>query len=136
MNSFSIATLDKYQLVDIGLKVRKAVLESRVENGFVLIFVPHTTAAILITEDEWRLLQDWLNFFKKIVSGFHFQHSELDGNGDAHIISGLLNAGKTLPIQNGKIVLGKYQHIFLVELDGPQKREVTVQVCQSTFQTK
>ncbi len=115
MNSFSTATLDRYQFVDISLRVREIVSASKVKNGLVTISVPYVTAAVLIIKDELELLQNWLAFFLK--------------NGDPYIISRLLGPKKVLPVRDGKVILGDRQHMFLVELEGPQKREVTVQVC-------
>ena len=114
MNSFSTATLEGYQFVDISLRVREIVSASKVENGFVTISVPYVTAAVLIIKDELELLQNWLAFFKR--------------KGDPHIISRLLGPKKVLPVRDGKIILGPRQHIFLAELAGPQTREVMVQV--------
>ena len=128
MQNFTVATAGRYQLVSISKNVQNMVSKSKIENGLVLIFVPHTTAAVLITENEPRLLQDWLKFFTRMVSGFRFQHGKPDSNGDSHIISGLLGSTKILSVEDGWIILGAHQHIFLVELDGPQKRNVMVQV--------
>ena len=135
MNEFIVITAGRYQLIDIGFEVKRIVLDNKVKNGLVLVTVPHTTASILITENEPRLLQDWLAFFERIVSEFDFQHNrnEFENNGDSHIIAGLLSPEKLFPVQNEMIFLGQYQQIFLVELDGPRKRKVIVQVCHSTL---
>lgn len=63
---------------------------------------------------------------KKLVSGFDFLHDRIDNNADSHILSGLLGQGKILAIEEGKLIRGTWQQIFLVELDGPRKRRVTV----------
>jgi len=118
----------RYELIDITEKVEKMVKDSAVKNGEVLIFIPHSTAGILLTENEEGLKEDWLEFFKKIVSGLNFSHNKIDDNADAHILSGLIGQQKILIIKDGKIVRGAWQNIFLVELDGPRNRKAIVKI--------
>jgi len=123
---FNILTEKRYQLVDITTKVEEIVVNSSVKEGLALIFVPHSTAAIVLTENESGLKQDWVNLLRKMVSGFDFLHNRIDDNADSHILSGLVGQGKTLPIKDGKLVRGTWQQIFLLELDGPRNRRVIV----------
>lgn len=104
------------------------VTESSVKGGLVLVFVAHSTAAILLTENEEGLKQDWLDFLKRLVSGFNFQHDRIDNNTDSHILSGLLGQGKVLPVEKGSLVRGTWQQIFLAEFDGPKTRKVQIRV--------
>ena len=83
---------------------------------------------MLLTENEPRLKEDWLNFFKKMISGLNFEHNKIDNNADSHIISGLVGQGRVLPIENGEILRGAWQDIFLAELDGPRTRKITVKI--------
>jgi len=128
MKEFNVSTQKRYQLVDITDKVEKIVEQAGVKEGLVLIFTPHSTAAILLTENEEGLKQDWLNVLKKLVAGFDFQHNRIDDNADSHILSGLVGQERTLPVENGRIVRGTWQQIFLVEFDGPKTRKVTVKI--------
>ena len=128
MKEVNVSTQKRYQLVDITDKVEKIVEQAGVKEGLVLIFTPHSTAAILLTENEEGLKQDWLNVLKKLVAGFDFQHNRIDDNTDSHILSGLVGQERTLPVENGRIVRGTWQQIFLVELDGPKTRKVTVKI--------
>jgi len=123
---FNVSTQNHYQLIDITSKVEEIVEESGVESGLCLVFVPHSTAAIVLTENEKGLKEDWLKVLKNLVSGFDFLHNRIDDNADSHILSGLLGQGKTLAIENGRLVRGTWQQIFLVELDGPRTRRVIV----------
>ncbi len=120
------STKERYQLIDITEKVEKIIKEKHIKNGFVLVFVPHSTAAILLTENEEGLKKDWISFLQKMVAGFNFQHDKIDNNADSHIISGLVGQEKTLPIKNGKLVRGTWQQVFLLELDGPRNRKVII----------
>ncbi len=128
MNEFSILTQERFQLIDITEKVEKVVKESGIKDGLVLVFVPHSTAGILLTENEENLKQDWIDVLKKLVSGFDFRHNKIDDNADSHILSGLAGQEKNFPINDGRIVRGIWQQIFLVEFDGPKSRIVTVKI--------
>ena len=116
LKEFNVSTEDRYQLIDITDRVGEIIRESKVKNGLALIFVPHSTAAILLTENESGLKEDWLKVLKKIVSGIDFAHNQIDNNADSHILSGLIGQGKTLAIENNKLIQGTWQQIFLVEL--------------------
>ncbi|MCD6500582.1 YjbQ family protein [bacterium] len=128
LKEFTLLTENRHQLVDITNKVEKIVKESKIKDGLVLIFTPHSTAGILLTENESGLKQDFLKIFEKIVSGLDFLHNRIDDNADSHILSGLVGQGKTLPIENGRIIRGTWQQIFLTEFDGPRTRKIIVKV--------
>jgi len=131
LKEFSVATRNRYQLIDITGKVEEIVEESRIKNGVVLIFIPHSTAAVILTENEPGLKKDWLVFLEKIVSGFDFFHNRIDNNADSHILSGLLGQGKSLPFENSRLIRGTWQQIFLAELDGPRTRRVIVKIIET-----
>lgn len=126
MFEFNISTQKRYQLVDITNEVEEAVMKSGIKDGAVLIFVPHSTAGILLTENEQGLKKDWLDIFKNMVSETDFRHNAIDNNADSHILSGLVGQGKTLPVKGGKIIRGTWQQIFLAEFDGPRTRKIIV----------
>jgi secondary thiamine-phosphate synthase enzyme len=128
LKEFNISTKERYQLIDITEKVEKIVQESEIKDGLVLVFVPHSTAGILLNENEPGLKKDWLKVFKKITSGVDFAHNRTDNNADAHIIAGLIGNEKILALENGRLVRGTWQQIFLVELDGPRTRKVIIKI--------
>lgn len=125
---FSVSSKNRYELIDITSEVEGIVAESEVKNGLCFVFAPHSTAAIVLTENEDSLKKDWLQFLEKLVSGFDFLHNRIDNNADSHILSGLLGQGRILPIENGKLLRGTWQQVFLVELDGPRNRKVIVEL--------
>ncbi len=124
----SVSTQNRYQLIDITDQVEKALAKEKVKDGLCLVFAPHSTAAILLTENESGLKNDWLKILKKLVKDEQFEHDQIDNNADSHILSGLLGQGKVLPIENGQLVRGTWQQILLVELDGPRTRKVVIKV--------
>lgn len=128
MKELTISSQQRFQLIDITDEVEEAVAESKVKDGLCLVFVPHSTAAVILTENEAGLKNDWLKVLKKLVEGFAFEHNKIDNNADSHILSGILGQGKTLAIEKGRLVRGTWQQVFLVELDGPKERKVIIKI--------
>ncbi|PIP92367.1 hypothetical protein COW77_00400 [Candidatus Wolfebacteria bacterium CG18_big_fil_WC_8_21_14_2_50_39_7] len=128
ISEINVSSQERYQLIDITDEVEKIVKESGVKDGLVLLFVPHSTAGILLTENEKSLKEDWLDFLKKLVSGFDFQHNRIDDNADSHLLSGFIGQERILPLKGGQIIRGTWQQIFLLELDGPRKRKIIVKI--------
>ncbi len=126
IKEFRVSTEKRYQLIDITEKVEQIIDQAGLEQGQILIFLPHSTAGILLTENEEGLKQDWLNLLKKIISGTDFLHNRIDNNADAHLLSGLIGQGKNLPIENGQLIRGTWQNIFLAEFDGPRTRKIII----------
>ena len=123
MKKIEVSTDKKYQLVNITKEVDSCVKD--LESGIVNIFTTHTTAGILITEDEKNLKKDWLNILSSKLKDERFLHDKIDDNARSHILAGLISPGETLPVERGAI-LGRWQNIFLVELDGPRNRKVII----------
>jgi len=126
--SFEIKTSNRYELVNITSQIQKVVEESKVKEGAVLVFVPHTSACVMVEEDEPGLKQDFYDLFKEL-EGRAYRHP--DGNAEAHIASGIIGHSRVIPIKDGKLALGTWQSILLVELDGPRQREVDVTVLKA-----
>ena len=124
----NVKTDQRYQLIDITDEVESVVIESKTKDGLCLVFVPHSTAAIILTENESGLKNDWLKILKKLIEGEKFEHDRIDNNADSHLLSGLLGQGKLLPIKDNRLVRGTWQQIFLVELDGPRARRVVIKI--------
>jgi len=128
IKEIEIQTDKRYQLIDITSQVEEIVEASRIKEGMIFIFLPHSTAGIILTENESGLKSDWLKLFEKLTSGIDFQHNLIDNNADSHLLSGLVGQGKFLPIKNGRVIRGTWQQIFLVEFDGPRKRKIVVKI--------
>jgi secondary thiamine-phosphate synthase enzyme len=113
---------------DITASLQKLIADSGVENGLLYLFVPHTTAAILINEnDDPSLAHDVEEFLAKLVPrGLAYHHN--DGNCDAHLKASLIGGSKTLMIENGRLVLGTWQGVFFCEFDGPRQRSLRVKI--------
>ncbi|MFC1789662.1 secondary thiamine-phosphate synthase enzyme YjbQ [Patescibacteria group bacterium] len=128
LNDFHIKTNERYELVNITANVESIIKERGVDGGLVFVSVPHSTAAILLTEDEPNLKKDWLEFLRQMASGFNFLHNQIDDNGDSHLLSGILGQNRSLLIEKGKLEKGFWQEIFLAEFDGPKVRKIIVKI--------
>lgn len=128
-NSFTVSTNKRNGLVDITGKVKKVIAEAGISEGNVIVYCPHTTAAITINENaDPDVVHDILLTLADLIpqnkSGY--QHSE--GNSDAHVKSSILGCSQTVLIDNGQMQLGTWQGIYFCEFDGPRRRTVLVQI--------
>jgi len=127
--TIEIATDKPNGLYDLTDQVRKFVKESKAQNGIVHVYVRHATAAIMIQENWDESVQtDVVNLLKKLIPSGVWLHDLQDGNGDAHLKSGIVGPSETVPLVDGSLALGKWQNIFLCEFDGPRKREIVITI--------
>jgi secondary thiamine-phosphate synthase enzyme len=126
-SEFRVKTTRKIERLDITDRVRKAAEKLAAREGALLISVPHTTAAVVVGEawdpdvtgDVERALAAW-------VPDVRFDHGE--GNSAAHFLSEAMATARVVPLERGEPLLGRWQGIFLIELDGPRERTVRVAV--------
>ena len=128
------------EFIDITDWVSQCVAQSKVSNGFAVVYSKHTTAAVKINENEPLLLQDMVSFLEKFSprnGGYHHNDFSIRTvnmnpyeapNGHAHLQHLLMGTSETVPVIDGLMQFGRYQSIFFVELDHPRSREVMVQV--------
>jgi secondary thiamine-phosphate synthase enzyme len=131
MQSLHLRTSKRCDLVNITGQVLEAVEASGVERGLCLIHAPHTTAAITIQEGyDPDVVRDVLAHLEKAVPE-HSDYQHAEGNSDSHIKSLMTGPGQVLPIEFGKLQLGRWQAVFFCEFDGPRERTVWVQIIKS-----
>ena len=120
------------ELVDITDKVRAQVKESGIQDGICLISTRHTTASIIINENEQGLRKDLLDMLETLIpQNKSYVHDRIDSNAHSHLRAALLGTSETIPIEDGHLVLGTWQSIFFVELDGPRNRNVKIKIIGS-----
>jgi secondary thiamine-phosphate synthase enzyme len=130
MKQLHIQSSRRNQMIDITDDIESFVQEGTVRDGFVIVYVPHTTAGVTINEGaDPSVQQDLIETLKRLVPEAGSYH-HLEGNSDAHIKASLLGSSVTVLIQNGSLVLGTWQHIFFYEGDGPRSRTVYLQLHQ------
>ncbi|MDY6965821.1 MAG: secondary thiamine-phosphate synthase enzyme YjbQ [Halobacteriota archaeon] len=129
MKKISLSTRKEIDLFDITGDVSEAV--KNVKSGICTVFTKHTTTGIIINENESGLKDDILTLLKRIVpKGGGYKHDRIDNNAHSHLMSIMLGPGVTVPIEDGKLVLGPWQSIFFVECDGPRNRELFVNIIE------
>jgi secondary thiamine-phosphate synthase enzyme len=117
-------------MLNIDDRISEAVRESGVGEGFCIVWVPHTTAAITINENaDPSVVRDILAETEKIVP-LHDGYHHAEGNSDAHIKSSLFSPSLTLVITSGHLLLGTWQSVFFCEFDGPRTRKVFVKIVE------
>jgi secondary thiamine-phosphate synthase enzyme len=126
VHRFDVKTDRREQMLDITEAVAAAVAELGVDDGAVLVHVPHTTAAVTVNEGyDPDVVRDVLGHLSGLVpESARFAHAE--GNSDSHIKAILVGCGQPVPVEAGAPALGRWQRVFLCEFDGPRTREVWV----------
>ena len=126
---FTLRTQRRCEVVDITGRVAKIVAESGVAEGLCAVYVPHATAAVVINEnDDPNICDDLLDALAKLVPEGIWRHDRVDNNAAAHIKAAMLGPSETVPVRDGRLLLGTWQAIMLVDLDGPRQRRVVVTV--------
>jgi secondary thiamine-phosphate synthase enzyme len=124
-----VRTRKKYEVVDLTSQIAEVVRTAHVNEGLCNVYVPHATAAIVINEnDDLQIGQDLLDALDRLVPEGGWRHDQIDSNGAAHLKAAILGPSETIPIQNGRLALGTWQAVMLVELDGPRDRKIIVTV--------
>jgi secondary thiamine-phosphate synthase enzyme len=125
--SFSFSTKGEIDFVDLTDKVQEVVSESAIKNGIVHVFAPHATGILILTENDYALLNDIKAFLEEIVPKRRaYQHPS---NAHAHLRSMLLPPDKTLPVIDGRVEFGTWQSLLFVETDVyPRRRTLIMQV--------
>ncbi len=130
METLSVSTSERLDLVDITSQVAHEVSKSSVDTGTVTIYVPHTTCGVTINESaDPDVVRDIKMHLTKLVpKDGGFRHSE--GNSDSHIKTSMIGSSENIFIENGKLVLGTWQGIFLCDFDGPRTRKVYIKIVE------
>jgi secondary thiamine-phosphate synthase enzyme len=124
MREIKVISKKRNEMIDITSDVQEIVEEEDINNGLAVIYVPHTTAGVTINEGADPSVQrDIIETLKRIVPESGDYH-HMEGNSDAHIKASLMGSSVTVIIENKRLVLGTWQHIFFFEGDGPRNRKV------------
>ena len=126
---FNVRSRRKHEMLDITAPVAELVARADVSEAICSVYVTHATAAVVINEnDDPNVCEDVLDALDKLIPAGVWRHDRVDGNAAAHIKAAILGPGETIPVRDGRLVLGTWQAIMLVELDGPRNRRVIVTV--------
>lgn len=124
-----IRTSARRELIDLTSRVADAVARAGLDEALCNVYVPHATAAIVVNEnDDPNVCVDVLDLLDRLVPAGVWRHDRVDGNAAAHIQATILGPGETIPVRQGRLLLGRWQAVMLVELDGPRERDVVITV--------
>ncbi len=123
-NPLKIKTTTGQQAVDVTHRVNQQIAQSKIQEGLCLLFVQHTTAALTVGEVGEGTEEDLLDVLKEMIPKIRFRHAHdpSPSHAPAHMIASILGPSLTLPVAHGKLALGTWQSVLLIELDGPRER--------------
>ena len=125
--TFTVRTSEREQILIITEEVQAALSEIASGDGICTIITPHTTCAISVNENaDPDVPADLTKALRALVPNVDFRHGE--GNSDAHLLSTIIGTSLSWPYRDGKLILGRWQGVYFIELDGPRTRKVTVYV--------
>lgn len=128
MDMISVSSTKRLEMIDITEKVQQFVDNHSINHGAVLLYVPHTTAAVTINEGADPSVQrDIITSLQRLIPESGDYHHQ-EGNSDAHLKASLFGASEYILIEDKKLVLGTWQHVFFFEGDGPRQRKVYVRL--------
>jgi len=132
MVEFSVQSDKRNQMIDITALVEKAVRDSGVQEGSVLVYVPHTTAGVTINENaDPDVACDILLTLEELIPHHRAGYRHGEGNSDSHVKASMMGSSTHVMIDRGQLALGRWQGIFFCEFDGPRRRKLCVQVHRS-----
>ncbi len=127
--SFQVPTRDRDQMIELTGTIRKIVADSRIQNGRVTVYVPHTTAGVTINENaDPDVVHDMLKQLDLMVPWSQPFYRHAEGNSASHVKASMMGSSVTILIQDGRLVLGTWQGVWFCEFDGPRTRKVHVSV--------
>ena len=125
--AFQIRTTQREQILIITAEVDRALVGLAATEGICTIIVPHTTCGVSVNENaDPDVPADLTRALRAMIPDVRFRHGE--GNSDAHLLSMLIGTSLSWPYRNGRLLLGTWQGVYFVELDGPRTRDVVVYV--------
>lgn len=128
LKEISVSTKNRTELIDITGNVEDFVRDAQVKNGICLVYSLHSTAAIVINENERGLASDIIRkVSEEFPQGAGWSHDRIDNNADAHLASTFIGPSRVLPIKDSSLVRGTWQNIFLLELDGQRIRSLIIE---------
>ena len=127
LESFTVKTSSRNEMVDVTDRLRRILRSHNLAEGMLIVYVPHTTAAVTINENaDPDVKSDLLAKLSVLVpkNESYYQHAE--GNSDSHLKAAMLGHSVTVLVEGGRLVLGRWQGVYFCEFDGPREREMMV----------
>jgi secondary thiamine-phosphate synthase enzyme len=125
MQSLKIVSNQKFEFINITQHVQNALNESTMLDGFVIVYVPHTTAGITINESaDPSVEKDIIKDLQRLIPESQDYYRHYEGNSSSHTMASLIGSSVSIIVEGKKLILGRWQGIFFCEFDGPRSRSV------------
>jgi secondary thiamine-phosphate synthase enzyme len=125
----TIATQSRNQVLDVTPQVQRLVATHKLRTGMVVVFVPHTTAAVTINENaDPDVKHDFLAKLAELIPVRESYYDHGEGNSDAHVKTAAVGNSATLLVEAGKLMLGRWQGVYFCEFDGPRERQIWIKL--------
>jgi secondary thiamine-phosphate synthase enzyme len=129
IKEITITSRKREELIEITQDIKNIIRKEGIRQGFCLVYIPHTTAGVLINENaDPSVADDISEYLKKLIPKDNPEYTHLEGNADSHIKASIIGQSKTLLIKDNELVLGTWQGVFFCEFDGPRKRKAIVSI--------
>ncbi|MDA8353504.1 MAG: secondary thiamine-phosphate synthase enzyme YjbQ [Firmicutes bacterium] len=129
LTSFTVSTNRRDELVEITSELEAILREQAVQNGILVVYTAHTTAGITINENaDPDVKRDMLMRLDEVYPWEHPKYRHAEGNSASHLKASTVGASQTLIIEEGRLLLGTWQGVYLCEFDGPRRRQVYVKI--------
>ncbi|HEV3276209.1 MAG TPA: secondary thiamine-phosphate synthase enzyme YjbQ [Terriglobia bacterium] len=128
LHTLHVETASRVEFKDVTAAIQQLVADSGVPSGVCYVLTPHTSAAVLVQENDDASVQKDLGDFLGALVPRDKNYLHNDGNCDAHLKASLIGCSQTLLIENSRLLLGRWQGVFLCEFDGPRRRDLHVKI--------
>jgi secondary thiamine-phosphate synthase enzyme len=129
MKTLKVQSKQREEMIEITSEVEKILDESDLKEGVCVLFTQHTTCGLTINENaDPDVKHDMLLFLRNTIPQFYEGFRHFEHNSDAHIKSSLVGSSVTVPFENGHLLLGRWQGIYLCEFDGARERKVLIKI--------
>ena len=126
MKTITVNTKKTKEIVDITNKINEIIKKNKFKEGVVNLFLTHTTAALTTADLDPGTDLDMLEAFEEMIPKLRFRHPHDPSHVPSHILSSLIGTSLTLVVENRELILGIWQRVVLVELDGPKERKIII----------
>ena len=129
--TLTISTRSRKEVIDLTTSVNAVIKKAKMQEGLCSLFLTHTTAGLTTGEVGEGTEDDLLEVVEKMIPRINFQHAHNPSHAWSHMASSVLGPSLAIPVSGGRLILGTWQSVLLVELDGPKHREVRVTLLPS-----
>lgn len=126
MEIFTVKSRQKEEVIDISDRVEDLIKKKRKKNGLCHLFISHTTAGLTTADLDPGTDLDMLDAFREMLPNLKYRHPHDPSHVGDHILSSLIGSSLTLPFENGRLTLGTWQRVVLIEFNGPRERRIRI----------